>query len=139
MSKVKQVIVIRKDLRNKNGQKVRTGKLIAQASHASMKVILDMMKIETTKNVEKRTLNVKLDSYLYEWLNGKFTKVCLSCENEEELLELYSQSKILGLPTSLIIDTGLTEFDGVPTKTCIAIGPYKSEDIDKITGKLKLL
>jgi PTH2 family peptidyl-tRNA hydrolase len=39
----------------------------------------------------------------------------------------------------LIIDSGKTEFGGVPTKTCLAIGPDYSEKIDKVTGNLKLL
>jgi PTH2 family peptidyl-tRNA hydrolase len=34
---------------------------------------------------------------------------------------------------------GKTEFNGVPTKTCLGIGPAKAEKIDKITGDLKLL
>lgn len=37
-----------------------------------------------------------------------------------------------------ITDVGRTEFNGVPTITALAIGPNKSEDIDKITGHLKL-
>ncbi len=44
-----------------------------------------------------------------------------------------------GLVCSLIIDAGLTEFGGVPTRTCIAIGPNWSDEIDEITGHLKLL
>ena len=43
-----------------------------------------------------------------------------------------------GLEAHLIIDKGLTEFNNVPTKTAVAIGPNKSEDIDVITGNLKL-
>ena len=39
----------------------------------------------------------------------------------------------------LITDAGLTEFNGVPTKTCLALGPDYPENIDPITGNLKLL
>ena len=38
----------------------------------------------------------------------------------------------------MIIDLGKTEFNGEPTKTCLAIGPNKTELIDSITGHLKL-
>ena len=38
-----------------------------------------------------------------------------------------------------ITDSGATEFKGVPTVTCCAFGPFKSEEIDKITGHLKLM
>lgn len=43
------------------------------------------------------------------------------------------------LNVSLVTDSGRTEFGGVPTKTCLAIGPNKIEEIDKITGHLPLL
>ena len=43
------------------------------------------------------------------------------------------------IPNALITDAGLTEFHGVPTKTCLGIGPWESEEIDKITGELSLL
>lgn len=39
----------------------------------------------------------------------------------------------------MIEDNGLTEFHGVKTKTCIGIGPWVSEEIDKFTKHLKLL
>lgn len=53
--------------------------------------------------------------------------------------EAYQQAKDAGLIVSLIIDAGLTEFGGVPTNTCIAIGPSWEDDVNKITGHLKLL
>jgi peptidyl-tRNA hydrolase, PTH2 family len=39
----------------------------------------------------------------------------------------------------LITDAGHTEFKGVPTKTCLAIGPNDVDEIDVVTGHLKLL
>jgi len=39
--KTKQVLVWQKSLRNKSGQKLRTGKIAAQLAHASMKAIFD--------------------------------------------------------------------------------------------------
>ena len=44
MSEIKQVIVVRTDLRNTEGQKVRTGKLFAQVSHASMAFLTNRIK-----------------------------------------------------------------------------------------------
>ena len=38
----------------------------------------------------------------------------------------------------LCVDAGRTEFHGVPTATCCAIGPDWPERIDPITGHLKL-
>lgn len=159
----KQVIIMRTDLRNAQGQKIRTGKLIAQGSHASLKAILDighMSKTRTTEggmdkiNVNRTNFIIPIQekwdvdmyntgelnrSALLQWLEGRFTKVCVSVDSEEELLELYNTAREAGLLCSLIKDAGLTEFNNVPTITCAAIGPAYPEDIDPITGHLKLL
>jgi peptidyl-tRNA hydrolase, PTH2 family len=137
MSNVKQVIVMRKDL------KMRKGKMIAQGAHASMKVILNTARRKIVAHVTGvqhiHSVEYEKDSPMDEWLNGLFTKVCLSVDSEAELLKLYEQAKALDLPCALITDAGKTEFNGVPTNTCIAIGPALSEQIDVITGELKLL
>jgi len=148
----KQCIVIRNDLKNQKGEKVRSGKLIAQACHASMGVILDMMKrtsrresyvceLRGWKQYEVKGLQLEfgVNGNLDKWLNGLFTKVCLQCNSEEELELLYYKAKDAGLPCKLIIDAGLTEFGGIPTKTCVAIGPDNPDKINEITGHLKLL
>jgi PTH2 family peptidyl-tRNA hydrolase len=155
MEKVKQIIVWRGDL------KCRKGKMMAQAAHSSLAVFLNSCKkivateeipntsmLESIKNIFKRNKTRNVHVYAFEciegsaweqWLNGKFTKIAVSCKDEEELLSLYKQAKESNIPCSLITDAGLTEFKGVPTNTCIAIGPYWSEDIDKITKHLPLL
>jgi len=114
---MKQVIVIRKDL------KMRTGKAIAQGAHASMKATLE--------NIDHPDV--------IEWLSGKFTKIAVSVNSEEELIEIYNNAKEAGLVCSLILDAGLTEFGGVPTYTAVGVGPSSYEKIDLITGHLKLL
>lgn len=132
---VKQVIVVRKDLN------MRKGKQISQGSHASMKVFLDLCEYQRISSSEGR-LTFYLDgddSDWSVWLRGLFTKIVVSCDSEQELVDIYQQAKDKGLPCSLIVDAGLTEFNGVPTKTCVAIGPAKSEEINPITGHLKLL
>lgn len=113
---MKQIIIIRKDL------KMRRGKEIAQGCHACMKATLEHIN----------------DKRVKEWLDGAFTKICLSVDSEEELIEIYQKACNAKLIASLITDSGKTEFNGVPTKTAVAIGPDKPELIDKITGHLKL-
>ena len=126
---VKQVIIVRKDL------KMRPGKLAAQVAHASMKAILD-----TCNLLEGRVLfKSNMPEPMYQWLTGIFTKVVLAVESEEELLELYNKALCAGLICSLVTDAGLTVFNGIPTNTCIAIGPEESYKIDAITNHLKLL
>jgi len=131
MEEVKQVIVVRKDLN------MRKGKIAAQAAHASMKVLLD----SCIKSMDRRTYIMLAHpaNPWYHWLNGLFTKVVVGCDSEDELLDLYREASGEGIPTALITDAGKTEFHGEPTLTCIAIGPYYSEEIDEITGDLHLL
>ncbi len=73
-----------------------------------------------------------------DWINGLFTKVCLQVNSEAELLEIHKKSSDAGLEVHLIQDSGLTEFAGIKTYTCLAIGPDYSDRIDKITSELKL-
>lgn len=128
----KQVIIIRKDL------KMRKGKIASQAAHASMKAILDEGYVQTDA-IGLDTFIIPMCAEIDDWLNGIFTKICVSVDSEEELLNIYQQAKDAELVCSLIRDAGLTEFDGVPTYTAVAIGPARNEDVDKITGNLKLL
>jgi PTH2 family peptidyl-tRNA hydrolase len=127
MSINKQVIVMRIQYPDNKGGffKLRTGKQIAQGAHASMKVILDTPQPYPTP--------------MQEWLTGRFTKVVVYVNTEQELLDVYQKAKDAGLPCSLIQDSGATEFHGVPTYTAVAVGPDVAEKIDPITGNLKLL
>ncbi|MGK4455994.1 peptidyl-tRNA hydrolase [Klebsiella pneumoniae] len=51
---------------------------------------------------------------------------------------MFQKAQEADLTVSLITDSGLTEFNGVPTNTCLAIGPHKASKIDAITGHLPL-
>jgi len=78
-----------------------------------------------------------------EWMievpgEKSFAKIVLQCDSEEELIKIYEKAKAAGLESHLIIDSGATEFHGIPTKTCVGIGPDEAEKIDAITGSLKL-
>jgi PTH2 family peptidyl-tRNA hydrolase len=110
------------------------GKMIAQGAHASMAAILNEM-----REVFHDTLELQMDARTKPWLTGNFKKVCVYVESEEDLLWIYKQAKDAGLITALITDSGLTEFHGIPTNTCIAVGPDFEDKVDKITGHLKLL
>ncbi len=134
----KQVLVWNKSLRNKSGQKVRTGKIAAQLAHASMAAILNEGEFDWPyQGTNTFTLHVPRE--LKSWYQDSFTKICVGVDGEGELLNIYGKAERAGIVCSLIQDNGLTEFDGVPTHTAVAIGPGLSEEIDKITGHLKLL
>lgn len=131
----KQVLVWRKDLRNSDNHKVRTGKIAAQLAHAAMKVFFD--NIESCEN-GVMTIN-NITPQMEEWIKGIFTKICVTVDSEAELQSIYEQAIAADLPCSLIQDAGLTEFGGVLTYTAVAIGPDDADKINKITGHLKLL
>lgn len=132
MDKIKQIIVIRKDLN------MRKGKIAVQASHASLGVFTDMMSWELGSD-NTRTYSFTAKPEIFDWLDNEFTKICVSVDSKEELLEVYKKAEDAGLLTSLIVDAGHTEFNGRPTLTCCAIGPAKSSVLQNITGNLKLL
>jgi peptidyl-tRNA hydrolase, PTH2 family len=125
---MKQVIIIRKDLN------MRKGKMVAQGAHASLAVFFDRI-----IDKKKKSITISVKPVEFEWINGGFTKVCVGVNSEEELVEIYREAKKLSLPSSLITDSGKTEFQGEPTKTAAAIGPGEDRIIDKITGDLGLL
>ncbi|HVV82686.1 MAG TPA: aminoacyl-tRNA hydrolase, partial [Kofleriaceae bacterium] len=129
----KQVIVMRKDLN------MRKGKMIAQGAHASLKVFLDRRAGGTPEPAAGGTFTFTLDDAMAEWLGGRFTKVCVGVTSEAALDDVVARARAAGLPCALIVDAGATEFHGVPTPTCCAVGPAWSEDVDAITGTLPLL
>jgi PTH2 family peptidyl-tRNA hydrolase len=147
---VKQVIVVRNDLG------MRKGKVGAQAAHAASAWLLQRVRTLihkeawdmwdslpkkqrggglTISNAHQFTFT---DEEL-QWMTEGTTKVCVRVDSEEELYAIKEQAHKAGLNVHLITDAGHTEFHGVPTVTCLAIGPHYASKIDKITGNLSLL
>ena len=112
---MKQVIVVRKDLR------WGKGKLAAHVAHASFGAAR-MAKEEIVK----------------KWEEEGAKKVVLKVGDLKELKEIYKKAKKAKLPCFLVRDAGLTQLKA-GTITCLGIGPCEERKIDKITGKLKLL
>jgi PTH2 family peptidyl-tRNA hydrolase len=73
------------------------------------------------------------------WLSNSFRKICVYVNSEEELDALKEKAEESGLEVHLIIDNGATEFNGIPTKTCLAIGPHWDHKFEGITDHLPLL
>lgn len=131
-NRIKQVIILRTDLN------MRKGKMVSSGCHASMAALLNSGTQEYDPcHCELRYDFTSLETVL--WLQGKFTKITVKVDSLEELLELHEKVKLTKLPYALITDAGDTEFKGVPTVTCLGIGPAYSDEIDEITGHLKLL
>ena len=148
---VKQVIVFRNDL-VKGKDAINKGKIAGQVAHASLGALLQMMTKTPTYNTSHEHDEAVLESIEYKvsftpgsvldkWLHGIFTKVCLKIEDDDALQNLYHliKEERPDIPCVLITDCGKTAFNGVPTNTCIGIGPYWSDEIDVFTRELKLL
>lgn len=136
MAETKLVIVVRKDL------KMPRGKIAAQASHAAVGAVMQSI---FGKNLEETDIDgheIKITPFINDttkdWLLGEYTKICVCVESEKELLSIYEKAQKSGLNVCLITDNGHTCFNGVKTKTCLAIGPCLSKDVDPITKDLKL-
>lgn len=123
---VKQAIIIRRDL------KMRRGKEIAQGSHASMAFLTKRITTSTNHAI------LTLSEAEKEWLNSGTKKIVLQAPTETDLIDLQDHAKQLGLETNLIVDHGLTEFNGVPTITALAIGPGPEGAINLVTAALTL-
>ena len=117
-SDMKQVIVVRKDLR------MELGKVISQACHACL---------EASEKVKKKDLKG-----WRIWRREGAKKIVLRVDSLDELVELNERAEQLNITKSLVVDRGLTQ---VPpnTPTTLGIGPAEEALLDKLTGDLRLL
>jgi PTH2 family peptidyl-tRNA hydrolase len=122
MYNFKQVLVTRADL------KMRRGKEIAQTGHACTSVVVNIFARNNKKEME----------VFHTWQTTGMAKIGLRVDTEQELLDVFNAACQLGIPVEMITDSGHTEFHGIPTRTCLAIGPWDASVIDTITGHLKL-
>ena len=129
MPRIKQVILIRKDL------KMRRGKEIAQGSHASMEFLVSQIRETVSRS---SNVSIHLNPNEKAWIVEGMAKVCLQVNSEKELLDCHEKAGKLGVKSYLIEDSGRTEFGGTPTLTACAIGPDDAERIDAVTGDLTL-
>ena len=82
---VKQVIVIRRDL------KMRRGKEIAEGAHASSSWLANLV-VDTLDPVT-RSATVALDEAATVWITSSWRKVTVQAHSEEELVELHEAAR----------------------------------------------
>ena len=112
---MKQIIIVNDALA------LPRGKLAAQVAHASLASFLSANPLQQK-----------------DWLDSGMPKIVLSAESEQQIMEYYRQAKDHGLPAELVKDAGKTVVQAGAI-TCLGIGPSKRNDIDRITGHLKLV
>ncbi len=111
----KQVIILRKDL------DMGKGKLVTHGTHAA---------IGAMRKVDNQTIE--------KWESEGSKKVVLKVNNLKELKEIENKLKKVKIPYFLVKDAGSTQLKA-GTVTALGMGPIKEKEIDRITGKLKLL
>ena len=112
---MKQAIVVRTDIG------MGTGKLAAQASHASLKAY------ENSHTARQS-----------DWKADGQKKIVLAVASEREIHELAEQARREGLPNAVISDAGHTQLEP-GTVTALAVGPGEENLVDRVTGDLSLV
>jgi len=112
---MKQVIVLRTDLG------MSTGKLVAQACHASVEAAYSA----STDAIAK-------------WRDEGQRKIVLKVSSVSELTELKDRCETTSLVHALVADAGRTEL-APGTITALAIGPTDDRSVDRIVGSIPLL
>lgn len=115
---MKQVIVIRADLG------MGKGKMCAQAAHASL------------EGYKKALMRSR--AAVEAWERSGSKKIVLKAESESHLLSLMAKAKAFRLPCALVQDRGLTQV-ARGELTALAVGPWREEEVDEVTGELKLM
>ncbi|KAI5184988.1 peptidyl-tRNA hydrolase, PTH2 family [Nematocida homosporus] len=113
---IKGILLVRTDL------KMSKGKLVSQGLHAAY----------AAGQADRNNLLCRL------WQTFGYKKVSLQVPDLATMKNLVSQFKRQKIPTYPIIDAGRTQVEP-NTWTVTFVGPYYEDEIDKITGGLKLL
>lgn len=125
MKNVKQVIVVRKDL------KLRKGKIASLAAHAAMQFILDNNESERPDE-----LQVKLSQQEIQWLKGSFDKDVLGVDSQDALSDMVLRAEIHGINVYSIFDKSKKPDEG-PQLVCAAFGPDEEDQLEQVVGNLK--
>jgi PTH2 family peptidyl-tRNA hydrolase len=123
---------------------MRKGKMIAQGSHASMAFLTKDLRIDSANGMYNRfydcaSMGNPFRTEIQHWLENSFRKIVCYVDSEIELEDLHERALSKGMISHLIEDNGATEFNGVKTKTCIAIGPAEDSKFFGLTDHLPLL
>lgn len=133
-------VVARDSLKAMNGNR---GKLAAQAGHAYLHAYWDAEERFPTPKYPRVWMGKIIEEIepapceVYR-VSGAAKKVCLAVDTVDDLKALYEAYRpVCGV--SLVTDAGLTCFNGVPTTTCLGIGPIADDQIGDDLKCLKVL
>jgi len=77
------------------------------------------------------------DDRLPAWERAGAAKVCLRADSETALLAIAEGARRLGLPSHVVADAGRTRVVAGSRTVLAVLGA--GEEVDKLTGRLKLL
>jgi len=123
MKNIKQVIVVRKDL------KLHKSKVAALTSQVATKFLT-----ENNESDRRDELYVKLSQQEVEWLWNSSAPDVLGVHSQYAIDDLIFQAELLGINVHAI--TGSISKEDSST-LCVAFGPDEEELINRITGNLK--
>ena len=104
--------------------KMGKGKIAAQVAHAAVKATL--------------ACGERDPALLDAWFKTGQKKICVKGDSAQHLEQLSIDAKKNGLLANKIHDAGHTQIPA-GSFTVLAIGPCRDEDIETVTGDLKLL
>lgn len=142
-NKMKQIIIVRKDLN------LSHGKMAAQVSHASMAFLSHAIQSGIVTKTENTTSQVTFsieNDILNDWLGNIFTKVILRAKNKNDLMRAVRIATDNGIVENkdffIIRDNCLTELepeeeDGTCI-TCIGFKPMHTSDCEVVSKKFQL-
>ena len=116
--KLKMVFVVNHEL------KMGKGKIAAQVAHAAVKATL--------------ACGERDPALLDAWFKTGQKKICVKGDSAQYLHQLSTDAKKNGILSNKIHDAGHTQIPA-GSFTVLALGPCRDEDVDIITGDLKLL
>lgn len=112
------ILVVRNDL------KMGKGKIGAQCGHAA---------VGAYQKAVKRNPHL-----VRRWEDSGCAKIAVKVDSESEMMNVLRAARASNLNTCLIRDAGRTQIEP-NSKTVLAIGPAPGQEIDQVTGHLKLL
>ncbi|KAK7870760.1 hypothetical protein R5R35_009906 [Gryllus longicercus] len=113
----KMILVVRNDL------KMGKGKVAAQCAHAAVDAV--------------RRCSSANPHILECWQDCGQPKIVVKTDSEEDLKHLATDARRRGLVAAIITDAGRTQV-APNTKTVLAVGPGLADEVDKVTGHLRL-
>ena len=116
--KLKMVFIVNHEL------KMGKGKIAAQVAHEAVKATLACGEQDPT--------------LLDAWFKTGQKKICVKGDSAQHLDQLFLDGKKNGILANKIHDAGHTQIPA-GSFTVLALGPCRDEDVEIITGDLKLL